>query len=241
MNKALTRVFGKSSPGGAGEESHWLSVADLMAGLMMVFLFIAVALMRDALIERDRVKDVAVAYQDTLVAIYDALSDEFADDLVQWDAEIDEETLSFNFKSPDVLFESGDSAIQPRFEVILQDFFPRYVEVLIQFRDSIEEVRIEGHTSSVWMGAANETDAYFRNMDLSQRRTRSVLQYAYELPAADSHRSWLKRYFSAVGFSSSRPILNESGIEDTERSRRVSFRVITNADVQIRRILEVDS
>ena len=27
------------------EESHWLSVSDLMAGLMMVFLFIAVALM----------------------------------------------------------------------------------------------------------------------------------------------------------------------------------------------------
>ena len=47
------------------EESHWLSVSDLMAGLMMVFLFIAIALMRQAFVERDKVQEVAVAYQRT--------------------------------------------------------------------------------------------------------------------------------------------------------------------------------
>ena len=59
------------------EENHWISVADLMAGLMMVFLFIAVALMRSAFLERDKIKDIAVAYQDNQVAIYNALMDEF--------------------------------------------------------------------------------------------------------------------------------------------------------------------
>ena len=62
------------------EENHWLSVSDLMAGLMVVFLFIAIALMRDALIERDRIKEVAVAYQETQVNIYEALIGEFAEE-----------------------------------------------------------------------------------------------------------------------------------------------------------------
>ncbi len=238
MNKVLSKTFGKSAAGGSGDESHWLSVADLMAGLMMVFLFIAITLMRTAILERDRIKDVAVAYQDTLVAIYDALVEEFEDDLPRWDAEIDQETLSFNFQSPDVLFESGEATIQPRFVAILSDFFPRYVGVLDQFKDSVEEVRIEGHTSSVWMGAESPAEAYFLNMDLSQRRTRRVLQFVFDLPVPSSDHLWLKRRFSAVGFSSSRPILNALGEEDESRSRRVSFRVITDADIQIRRILE---
>ncbi|MFP6834320.1 MAG: OmpA family protein, partial [Porticoccaceae bacterium] len=79
------------------EESHWLSVSDLMAGLMMVFLFIAVALMREAFVERDQIKQLAVAYQENQVAIFEALNKEFKKDLKTWDAEINEETLTFTF------------------------------------------------------------------------------------------------------------------------------------------------
>jgi hypothetical protein len=50
------------------DDSHWLSVSDLMAGLMVVFLFIAIALMRNAMIEKNQIKEVAVAFQKTLNA-----------------------------------------------------------------------------------------------------------------------------------------------------------------------------
>ena len=52
------------------EEDHWLSLSDLMAGLMIVFLFISIVLMRDALLERDKIKEIASAYQDNKVNIY---------------------------------------------------------------------------------------------------------------------------------------------------------------------------
>ena len=65
----------------------------------MVFLFIAIAFMRHVSIERDKIKDVAVAYQQNQVAIFDALNEEFRNDLSQWKASIDEETLSFQFKN----------------------------------------------------------------------------------------------------------------------------------------------
>lgn len=222
------------------EESHWLSISDLMAGLMMVFLFIAVALMREAFVERDQIKQVAVAYQDNQVAIFEALVSEFKHDLKAWDAEINEESLTFTFKSPDVLFASGKADLSSKYQYLLAEFFPRYLQVLSPYKNFINEVRIEGHTSSAW-GNASDDDAYFGNMKLSQDRTRSVLQFIYLLPAVAEDKEWVKLNLAAVGLSSSRLILNDYGYEDFQASRRVSFRVITNADIQIKKILMGDT
>lgn len=234
-------LFGHGSAAGNEEEHHWLSVSDLMAGLMMVFLLISIALMQHALKERDRVTQVAETYQDTQVAIYQALMEEFADDLEAWQADIDADTLALTFKSPEVLFDTGSAELRSRFQSILGDFYPRYLEVLVPFRISINEIRIEGHTSSLWNRHVNEDEAYFNNMELSQGRTRSVLSYLYRLPETQAEKGWVKKTTAAVGFSSSHPVIGENGEEDLERSRRVSFRILTNAESQIREILsEVD-
>ncbi|PCM45936.1 flagellar motor protein MotB [Marinobacter sp. ANT_B65] len=222
------------------EENHWLSVSDLMAGLMVVFLFIAIALMRDALLERDRIKEVAVAYQETQVDIYNALVEEFAEDLPRWNAEIDKDTLTFTFKSPDVLFRRGDIELSEDYRALLGNFFPRYMGVLSGFQDSINEVRIEGHTSSIWNRSTSPTDAYFLNMQLSQGRTRSVLEYIYRLDDIQPYQNWIKSHVAAVGFSSAKPIIGADGEEDFNKSRRVTFRVISNADIRIKQILEID-
>lgn len=234
----MNQLFGVARRRGQEESEHWVSVSDLMAGLMMVFLFISIALMRSAVAERDKIKEVAVAYQDNQVAIYEALMTEFESDLDQWDAAIDREDLVFRFRSPDVLFATGSTRLTPRFVSILEDFFPRYLNVLGSFRSSINEVRIEGHTSSIWNSSTSMDEAYFLNMRLSQDRTRSVLAHVYELDRVESDRPWIKEHMAAVGFSSSRPILDDYGNENLERSRRVSFRVITNAETQIRKILQ---
>lgn len=221
-------------------ESHWVSMSDLMAGLMMVFLFISIAYMFHAQVERDKVKEVAVTYQKTQVALYEQLYDEFQSDLALWDAEIDKTTLEFRFKSPEVLFDIGKNTLKPEFERILKDFFPRYLSVIKNFRDDITEIRIEGHTSSQWNRFVTDEKAYFNNMELSQGRTRSVLEYIYLLPEVAFERQWVKSKFAAVGLSSSNLIYKDDNktVEDVERSRRVAFKVITNAETQIRKIIE---
>lgn len=231
------RVYKGRTSSSNQDESHWLPVSDLMAGLMMVFLFIAVALMRYAMIEKDKIKDIAVAYQQNQVEIYEQLQAEFSYDLDRWDAQIDKDSLTFTFKSPDILFDDGSAALKPQYKLLLEDFFPRYMAVLNPFKDSINEVRIEGHTSSDWNDAPLDT-AYFLNMDLSQKRTRSVLQYIYMLPAVSNEKVWMNAHIAAVGLSSSKLVLDSSGLEDRKASKRVSFRVITNSDTQIRKILE---
>lgn len=237
----MENLFGKSkSKNGQHQDAdHWMGVSDLMAGLMMVFLFIAIAFMRYMLVEQDRIKEIAVSYQDNQVAIYEALVDEFDEDLKNWDAVIDKQSLAFEFLSPDVLFSQGQTLLTPTFQEILDDFFPRYLTILTNFTDSIDEVRIEGHTSSDWSQVATDTEAYFLNMGLSQGRTRSVLNYVYQtLPTNSIEQAWVKNYVAAVGYSSSRLTLNPDGSENPEASRRVAFKVMSNAETQIRKILE---
>lgn len=230
----MDKLFGTSNTSHESGE-HWLTVSDLMAGLMMVFLFIAIVFMMNTQKENDKIKDVAVAYQQNQVAIYEALQTEFKDDLNKWGATIDKETLAFSFQSPDVLFANNETTLSEAYKNILNDFFPRYIDVLRPYRESLNEIRIEGHTSSAGLRGATEAQAYFYNMRLSQGRTRAVLEYAYALMPNES--VWIKANIAAVGFSSSRLIMKDS-MEDAAQSRRVSFRAITNADIQIKRILE---
>lgn len=232
----MEKLFGKTnSTGDSGE--HWMSVSDLMAGLMMVFLFISVALMRDAVVERDKIKEVAETYQKTQQAIYISLLEEFVKDLDKWGAEIDRNTLSVNFTAPDILFANGEARLTRKFQTILNDFFPRYLQVLEQYKPIIQEIKIEGHTSSRWSSESSDYEAYFNNMSLSQSRTRAVLGYVMKLEKVRiGHYKWVKNNVAAVGYSSSKAVVKE-GIEDEERSRRVSFRVITNAEEQIIKIL----
>ncbi|MFM9756552.1 flagellar motor protein MotB [Aeromonas dhakensis] len=230
----MDKFFGTSNSTQENGE-HWLTVSDLMAGLMMVFLFIAIVFMMNTQKKNDKIKDVAVAYQQNQVAIYEALQTEFKNDLNKWGATIDKETLAFNFQSPDVLFANNETTLSDAYKNILNDFFPRYIDVLRPYRESLNEIRIEGHTSSAGLRGSSESQAYFYNMRLSQGRTRAVLEYAYGLMPDET--GWIKANIAAVGFSSSRLIMKD-GVEDAAQSRRVSFRAITNADIQIKRILE---
>ena len=76
-------------------------------------------------------------------------------------------------------------------------------------------------------------------MQLSQDRTRAVLEYIYNLNETKEHKDWIVKQIAAVGLSSSKPILVNNK-EDETASRRVSFRVITNSEIQMRKILEVE-
>ena len=249
----MRRLFGQS----AGEQDgEWISVSDLMAGLMVIFLFIAIALLRPLAEERDRaieekkelaairesIREIAVTWSESEVRIYEALNEEFKNDLKRWNAEIERETLviRFKFQAPEVLFDQAEHDIKPRFRAILSEFFPRYVKVLRQFQHSIEELRIEGHTSSEWDSITTPEKAYFRNMGLSQARTRAVLEFVLTLPELDisGDRTWVQPLLTANGLSSSQLIMDANGEEDRSASRRVEFRVRTRVRSEIVKILE---
>ena len=62
-------------------------------------------------------------------------------------------------------------------------------------------------------------------MNLSQARTRAVLDYSLNIPRIKKSSKWMIKYLSANGMSSSKIILDENGKEDKKRSKRVDFKV----------------
>lgn len=228
-------------------EEHWISISDMMAGLMVIFLFIAISYMLHVQAEQERIEQIAVTYEKLQSDLYADLEEEFKDDLNRWNAVLQEQTLSIRFKEPEVLFEQGSAEVRPDFEKILDDFFPRYIRILRESKDSngkpkyindIAEIRIEGHTSSEWTENISSEAAYIHNMELSQGRTRSVLEYVLQIPSirqSQEIQDWLKLHLTANGLSSSK-LITSKGIENKKESRRVEFRVRTNAE---KRIVEI--
>ncbi len=183
----------------------------------------------------------AVIYEDVIKELRQSLLGEFNPDMKKWNAELRDD-LTFRFNEPSVLFDTGKDTIKRRFKRILDDFFPRYLKVITaeKFKQDIAEVRIEGHTSSFW-GSLNPRgqQAYFNNMQLSQGRSRNVLFYVTDLPAALDRIDWLKAKLTANGLSSSKLVDSDgylltdkdsSGVENRARSNRVEFGLRLDAE-----------
>lgn len=212
-------------------ESHWISLSDMMTGLMLVFLLISVSFMVSANAQRHYVTDIVTTYQNVKLSLYDDLYKEFNADLKAWKGELEPKTLTVRFHDPDILFEPGKAGLNSSFKTILDSFIPRYVSIMTrpQYRGNVQEVRIEGHTSSEWNGTVIGDAAYLKNMDLSQQRTRSVLAYILNLDSVKEQKNWLQEHLTANGLSSSR-LVKVGGIEDKQASRRVEFRLVTNTE-----------
>lgn len=74
-------------------------------------------------------------------------------------------------------------------------------------------------------------------MQLSQARTLSVLKFVLSEKSIPD-QAWTKNLLTANGLSSSKLILRDDGIENEQGSQRVEFRVRTNADEHINKIID---
>ena len=214
--------------------SHWIPLSDLMMGLMMVFLLLATMYM---LRVEQTTTLIVKEYETTRNNLHRALQKEFEQNFKEWDAELLGD-MTIRFKNPEVLFATGSDKLKTKFKEILNDFTPRYIKILTgdQFKDSIKEIRIEGHTSTFWKNSSSSLDGYFKNMTLSQARTRTTLEFIFLLPETVENEEWLKTRLTANGLSSSRPITNKNLKIDEEASQRVEFRIVTNADEKLETI-----
>lgn len=213
------------------KNGYWVSISDIMSAMMIVFLFISVSFLAELQVQQKVTDEVINGYAETKGNLTEALKNEFKDDFTRWGAVLDEDTMSIRFDDPDVLFAKGSATLSLKFQQTLNEFIPRYVALLSQpeYRDAIQEIRIEGHTSSEWEGQVGTDQSYFKNMELSQARTRAVLQYILNMPLLQSLKPWMIEKITANGLSYSQRRMKD-GVEDMVHSRRVEFRIRTNAD-----------
>jgi len=225
----------------------WISFSDIMTALMVVFMFIAISYIMEINAEQNERNKIIEEFRDVKAELYDELRDAFSDDFDRWGIELDKD-LSIKFTNPEVLFASGRSDLTPRFKTILDEFFPRYLKIIMKpnFTEKISEVRIEGHTDTIaigWFG-----DSYISNTVLSQLRSTEVLRY---LRGTEAYRSldnesekrlqfWLTSNGLSYGrtLDDNKELTSVSGLPiNNKYSRRVEFRIITTSEKVVEEFL----
>lgn len=215
----------------------WMSFSDLMTGLMVIFLFIAIAYISRV----QQNQSVLTDYIETKEQLHDKLVKEFEGDTLKWQMSIGKD-LSMKFKDPTVLFSSGSYELTPRFCEILDEFLPRYFTILLNdsLRSKIQEIRIEGHTDDVSIPKYDQ-DPYVANVILSQQRSLSVLRYFRQMDAfqgfTPEQQKLLEYWFTANGLSYGKALDSDGNYVmlskktiNKELSRRVEFRIVTSGD-----------
>ncbi len=195
------------------------------------------ATIEDEVIEEEVIEEEEITTEEAIVeeepivtiGLYEALIKEFKNDFEPWNANLDEESLVFTFQKPSLLFSKGKQNLKSKFKNILNDFLPRYAKILDEYKDEIDKVTIQGHTSSEYSSVNSVEEKYKLNQILSDKRANAVYDYSKSIISndIDDTLSWLNTLFTPIGKSSSSLITNEDGTENKELSRRVEFDIST--------------
>lgn len=232
-------------------QSHWIPLSDLMTGLMMMFMLIAIVFM---LRVEQTTTLVVQELEQTKKELLQALQTEFAKNLKQWDAEILGD-MTIRFKSPAAMFETGKSELTSKAKNDLTEFFPKYMKVITsdKFYSAIKEIRIEGHTSSDHSGDCSapcthklqyqnlplDIRKYLCNIDLSQDRANTTNEFIYGIEEAKQYHPQMMGKIRLVDIGSAEPVLLADGSEDKDRSKRLEFKIVTNAEDRMKNIAAV--
>jgi len=231
------------------EENVWISFSDIMTGLMVIFMFIAISYIIEVQKKQAERDEIFEEFKLTKEELFYELDSVFKDDFDRWNVEFDDD-LSIKFTNPEVLFESGKAEIRPYFSEILNEFLPKYFDVLLQdkYKDKIAEVRIEGHTDTV-PAPQFDPDPYIGNVILSQLRSARVLKYFREMNyyaiLSNDDENKIQFWLTANGLSYGRTLDSDkqltafSGkLANNEMSRRVEFRIVTTSEKLVQKVIE---
>jgi len=215
--------------------SQWISISDMMTGLMVIFMFIAINYILQVL-----------EFKFVENEIYNSLEESFEEEISKGMINLNPDgTINFTPKDSSNLFAQGEFKLSKDFKQKLDSFIPKYLNIITQkeFIDNIKEIRIEGHTDEIPLGASISQegfDNYENNLWLSSQRAQSVLRYirsmSFYKELNTSVQERLEFLFTANGLSYARAINNEGDIAyistlkevNNKLSRRVEFRVVTS-------------
>lgn len=168
-------------------------------------------------------KDATIAQKSVKsVNIYEELIKLFKNEIASGKMIIKED-LSIEFINSELYFKVGEYELTKRQKFYLDKFSDKLVAFLHRYKEYINTLEINGHTSSEW-DSNNFTSRYLKNEKLSMERSYSTLSYIFKNQDLKK-QAWLSEILKGSGFSYSKKIMR-SKVEDKEKSRRVSFKII---------------
>jgi len=225
-------LFSKNRNNTNEEKSNfWVSYADIMAGLLLMFILILLVIVfdyKDVLQQKQSKIDQMLGIRTQII---ESLQKEFENTNLK--LEIDAQTGAIRFPGK-VFFDYNSIWINNQGRNDLAVFIPRYIEILlgINFRPYISQIIVEGHTDN--------TGTYMYNLELSQSRALAVVKEIYKEGFPDfNEKELLKQFITANGRSFSQLIYNEDNTVNNSKSRRVEFKFRLKDDQMIKELKEV--
>ncbi len=181
------------------ESASWIALADLMTGLMAIFLILCLL----AMTNQDR----------TRVMIVQTVEDTMQAENIKVDVDAKTGDISI---ADNILFAMGSAQLSNEGKAFLRGFIPVYSSILFEklSEEQLEQVAriaVEGHTSLL--------GGYTSNMRLSLERAHAVVQFIDQEMAPFPHKDRLKRKITPVG----RGLLDAQNFE-TGKDRKVVFK-----------------
>lgn len=211
--------FRKKSEDSNDTNIFWITMTDLMTGLVLVFI----------------VMFFYAFLQNNMHKINENLAKENASKVLQQtlksqNVEANIDPVSGIVKISDLeLFELNSYKLSEKGKIYLGKFAPAYLDSLFTneyMSQNLDKIIIQGHTDSqTFAGQYSEDEQYMKNMELSLNRAYTVANYIINTPYDKTNGDKLRKMIIVEGASFSDPILINSK-EDFTKSRRVELKLV---------------
>lgn len=156
--------------------------------------------------------------------VYEMLTSTYKDEIKAGQIKIKRD-LSIKFTDKRLNFGVSKYKLTKTQEIFLDKFSKKLLPFLNRYKNQVKTLEVNGHTSSEW-GENSFEDGYLKNEELSMQRAFSTLKFIFNCQDKKT-KVWLSKVFKGSGYSYSKKI-TFNDVENKEKSRRVSFKIILN-------------
>ena len=180
------------------QSATWIALADLMTGLMAIFLVLCLVILTN----QDRTRSIIIT------TVTEALKN------ANIEVTTDAKTGDVSIVNRDLLFDNNSSILREDGKIFLNKFVPAYSQAIFSLNknesDEVVRIVVEGRTSRSGNAA--------HNMTLSLERANAVVQYIYYMTDFKYKKEMLQR-LTPVG----RGVMEAQKV-DRDKDREVLFR-----------------
>lgn len=209
---------GKQNSNASEENIFWVTMADLLLGLAIIFITLFVLAMTG--FSQQTIQQQKVQME---------VSEKIGQELQKADIKVDMDKMTGDLKISDVeLFELSDWKLSPKGKKLLDKLAPIYINSILadkELSNEIQYIIIQGHTDSqTFAGVKSKDEQFLKNMDLSLKRANAVAEYIFKTNYDKKYADQFRKLVVVEGKSYNEPVI-VNGKEDFDKSRRVELKL----------------
>lgn len=214
----MTLRFRGKSNSGSEENIFWVTMADLLLGLAIIFITLFVLAMTG--FSQQNIQQQKVQMK---------VSEKISGELEKENISVDVDKMTGDLKISDVeLFELSSWELSDNGKRLLDKLAPIYINSIFADKELSEQIQyiiIQGHTDSqMFAGVESKEEQFLLNMDLSLKRANAVADYIFKTNYDKKYAEQFRKIVVVEGKSYNEPVLL-NGVENFDKSRRVELKL----------------